>query len=97
MLRGVFTVLLLLPLVGCASMPAPAPTPISAPPIPTDWQTIAPGLEARVYYPGGARLAELRVLRVDPARYTLRAHYRAGAPLSLAGWRSALPQPVAFV
>jgi len=95
MLRSAFTVLLLLPLVSCALMPTPAPT--SAPPVSTDWQTIAPGLEVRVYYPGGARLAELRMLRVDPARYTLRAHYRAGAPLSLAGWRSALPQPAAFV
>lgn len=84
---------------GCALTPAPAPAvlPTSTLLSPTDWQTLAPGLDMRVYHPGGARLAELRVLRIDPAHYTLRAHYRSGAPLSLAEWRAVLPQPVAFV
>lgn len=97
-----FQLLLLLigfALHGCASIPAnvhPA-SPTSPPSVPTNWQTAAPGLEVRTYYPGGIRMAELRVVRVDPAYYTLRAHYRSGEPLSVAGWGGLLPQAAAFV
>jgi exopolysaccharide biosynthesis protein len=37
------------------------------------------------------------VLRIDPAYFTFRAHYRPGEPLTLAGWRDTLPGAVAFI
>ncbi|HLU12030.1 MAG TPA: phosphodiester glycosidase family protein, partial [Oceanobacillus sp.] len=62
------------------------------------WETLAPGLERRVYRPGGEyTLTQFVVLRIDPALYTFRAHYRPGQPLSLQGWRENLPDAVAFV
>jgi exopolysaccharide biosynthesis protein len=61
------------------------------------WQTLAPGLEVRTYYPAEMRFAELRVLRIDPAHFTLRAHYLPGAPLSALDWQRALPDAAAFV
>lgn len=90
--------LALLALCGCtlaAALPTPPPTPTVTPA--AGWQTLMPGLEVRTYYPADTRLAELRALRVDPAYFSLRAHYRPGAPLTVAGWNSALAGAVAFV
>jgi exopolysaccharide biosynthesis protein len=36
-------------------------------------------------------------LRIDPRRVRFEAHYRPNAPLSLQGWREALPDALAFV
>ncbi len=78
---------------GCA---APAEAVITPPS--SVWETLAPGLERRFYRPGGDyTLTQFVALRIDPALYQFRVHYRPGAPLSLADWRAALPGAVAFV
>jgi uncharacterized protein YigE (DUF2233 family) len=92
----------LLVLVGCfMSMPAsPTSAPFSSSPTPeteTEWETLAPGLEQRVYQPDGNFLGQLHVVRVDPAVYTFRAHYRPGDPLGIARWAETLSSPIAFV
>lgn len=69
----------------------------------TSWETLAPGLERRFYRPGGdSALTQFIALRIDPALYTFRVHYRPGNPLNLARWREALsgeapPGAVAFI
>ncbi len=77
---------------GCASTSTG-----SAPPSAEVWETLAPGLDWRLYRPGSSMLTQLVVLRIDPAYYTFRVHYRPGAPLTLAGWSAALPNAIAFV
>lgn len=75
--------------------------PVSrTPPPPTDtgWETLAPGLERRFYRPGEEyNLTQFIALRIDPAYFTFRVHYRPGDPLSLTGWSNALPGAVAFI
>lgn len=62
------------------------------------WEILAPGLERRIYSPGGDySLTQFVALRIDPTLYTFRAHYRPGQPLNLQGWRDNLPGAVAFV
>jgi uncharacterized protein YigE (DUF2233 family) len=77
--------------------PTLPPLPTSPPPLPTEvdsntegWETIAPGLEYRSLTPNGNFLARLDMVRIDPARYSFRAHYRPGDPLSLSQWQSEL-------
>ena len=89
---------------GCAGWPpprvvlSPTATPADAPPPESGWETLAPGLERRVYRPGGAHpLTSFLALRIDPALYSLRAHYRPGQPLDAAGWQAALPSAAALV
>ncbi len=53
----------------------------------TAWQETEDGLELRALYPGG-EASQLIVLRIDPRKFQFRAHYQAGAPLSLDGWRA---------
>jgi uncharacterized protein YigE (DUF2233 family) len=78
--------------------PAPAPTTGSEPVSDTDWDTLAPGLERRVYRPGAPNvLTSFVALRIDPALYSLRAHYQPGQALTASGWQEALPGAVAFV
>ena len=93
-------------LAGCtlAAQPPPTLTPLPSPtptPEPTvasadGWQMLVPGIEGRTYHPPSP-FAQLYILRVDPARHAFRVHYRPGAPLSVDGWREALPGVVAFV
>lgn len=65
---------------------------------PTDsWQTIAPGIEQRLFVPDGDTLAQMVALRVDPAMVEFRAHYRPAAPYTLFEWREAFPQALAFI
>ena len=54
------------------------------------WEVIAPGLEWRTYIPEDIPFGDLVAVRVDPAQYQFRAHYREGVPLSLQGWRDEL-------
>jgi uncharacterized protein YigE (DUF2233 family) len=61
------------------------------------WQEITPGLEQRIDIPDGDTLAQVALLRIDPARYTLRAHYRPGDPQTLMGWQQALPDAAAII
>jgi len=95
-------------LAGCVLRAGPPPTATlipspTVPPAPTaapesdGWLTLAPGLEQRLYRPDGNVLGQLYVVRIDPVRYQFRAHYRPGAPLTLNGWRSELPDAVGFV
>ncbi len=64
----------------------------------TSWVTLAPGLEQRLYFPNPANpLVQIAALRIDPALYTFRVHYRPGEPLTLQGWLETLPGVVAFV
>ena len=81
-------------LAGCVTAPAMVGTPTGS----VIWETLAPGMERRFYSPGGEYgLTQFVALRIDPLQYTFSAHYRPGAPLSLTGWRDALPGAVAFV
>jgi hypothetical protein len=61
------------------------------------WRSIAPGLEQRDYIPLDEALLTMTALRIDPALYTFRAHYRPGEPLTLRQWQSALPDAVALI
>jgi len=63
-----------------------------------DWELLAPGLERRALFPGGNYpLTQFTVIRIDPAHFTFRAHYRPGEPLSLTEWRDALPDATGFI
>ncbi|MDX2162757.1 MAG: phosphodiester glycosidase family protein [bacterium] len=56
-----------------------------------EWVALAPGLERRTLQPGGNyTLTQFLVVRIDPAYFTFRAHYRPGEPLTISGWRDAL-------
>ena len=72
--------------------PAADPSPTPAP----QWQLIAPGLEWQTLIPDGDDLSQLKVLRIDPSRYTFRVHYRPGRPLSLSDWRDLAPDALAI-
>ena len=92
-------VVVLFMLSGCF-MPTPVPPTIALTATlenPTGWETLAPGLEKRNYQPDGNFLGQLNVVRIDPAIYTFRAHYRPGEPLGIARWGEALPDAVTFV
>ena len=56
-----------------------------------------PGLERRTIRPNNSILVSFTALRIDPAYFTFRAHYRAGDPLSVSGWHDALPDAVALI
>ena len=106
MASRVFTLLLLFilsVLSSCIRLEKPFSTlvPTTPPPAATGqadtWQTLAPGLEARTYTPNNNRLSLFRAIRIDPDRYIFRVHYQPGQPLSLDGWRRALPDAIAFI
>ncbi len=79
---------------GCLNPIQRTPTPAET----TDWETLAPGMERRFYRPGGEyALTQIIAVRIDPALYSFRVHYRPGAALNLAGWRDALPGAAAFI
>jgi len=95
-------------LVGCnlntvVTQPA---TPTSVPPtgIPQTtgqtpaqaWDVVAQGLEMRRYRTDNA--AEiLQAVRIDPAHYNFRVHYRPGDPLTIQQWQDVLPAAVMIV
>lgn len=92
-------------LSGCAQ---PQLNALTLPPTPTlipnaaqetnAWETIAPGIERRIYRPGADyALTQFTALRIDPALNEFRVHYRAGTPLHVFGWRDLLPNASAFV
>lgn len=87
---------------GCAlssAFPTPTPTPVpTATPAPAanGWDVLAPGLERRVYTPPDGFFTRLTVLRIDPAQFAFRVHYRPGAPLYADGWRDELPEAAAI-
>jgi len=88
--------------LGCTlSIPIPAAPTATPPPSPVDtagWVALAPGLERRTYAPRPNNgLTQLNVVRIDPAHFTFRAHYRPGSGLGLTGWRDTLTNAAAFV
>ncbi len=89
-------------LSGCnlstAISTAAPPAVVSSEPTASAWTTLAAGLEQRLYNPQPDNpLAQLYVLRIDPARYIFRAHYRPGNPQTLSAWRLALPDAAVIV
>jgi hypothetical protein len=64
----------------------------------SQWETLAPGLERRVYVPNDQnRLLQLVALRIDPTLYSFRVHYLPGDARSIERWRDTLPGVVAFI
>ncbi len=66
-------------------------------PVTAGWETLAPGIERRVYRPENYALTQFIALRIDPAINTFRAHYRPGEPLTAFAWRDALPDALAII
>jgi hypothetical protein len=54
-------------------------------------------LERRTYTPPDQPFGEIVAVRIDPAYYTFRVHYRPGAPLTIYQWRDLLPAAAALV
>lgn len=87
----------LLPFGGC-TYNNPIPTQaqqITTAAIQSGWQQIAEGIDQRIYQTDV--IQPLLVVRIDPARYAFRAHYRPGEALAVDGWRDALPGAVVLV
>lgn len=61
------------------------------------WITVQPGLEYGMYYPPHSDGAQLLITRVDLAHFSLRVHYRPGAPLLRDEWAAHLPCASVFV
>ena len=61
------------------------------------WQDIALGLQWRTIKPNDDEMAQLKVLRVDPAQYRFRAVYQSREPYTLATWQSREQDHVALV
>ena len=82
-------------LAGCSLradlLPTDAPTPAPTATPESGWQFIAEGLEWKTLRPKGDDLAQLIVVRINPAHYTFRARYRARDPHSLSKWRELEP------
>jgi hypothetical protein len=93
-LCGLFLAWSLLTLPLSAQTATPAPTPTFPPPV---WQTLAPGFEQTLHYPPDSDGAQLYILRIDPAYFVFRVHYRSGNALDVEGWRALLPDAVALV
>ncbi len=78
--------------------PPPPPAPTGATDSTTTWEVLASGLERRIYRPHGDNfLTQMLVLRIDPAQYSFRVHYRPGQPLDVRNWRDSLPGAITFV
>jgi hypothetical protein len=101
LLNPLYRIVLLAACLLCGCVQPPAQTPSSGTGVPNTtqvWETLAPGLERRIYRPHGDNfLTEILVLRVDPALYTFRVRYHPGQPLNVRGWRDAIPGVTAFV
>lgn len=61
------------------------------------WSLLRDGLEIRTLGLPNDLLGQFTILRIDPTRYTFRAHYQQGAPLTLNQWVNTLDSPVAFI
>ncbi len=74
----------------------PPARPVTQAPV-SDWLAVAPGLEWRTYLPNDSDMAQLKVLRINPALHRFRAIYREREPLRLAAWQRLEPQAVAII
>lgn len=61
------------------------------------WTVIAPGLEWRDITEDKDQLSQLKILRIDPRKYSFRAKYSPAKPYSLAQWRAREPEAAAIV
>jgi exopolysaccharide biosynthesis protein len=61
------------------------------------WQMVTPGIEVRVITPPQAVLAQMIVVRLDPARVQFRVHYQPGQPRSIGQWQAELPNASVIV
>lgn len=86
-------------LAGCtlADIPETLPTETTPPTSTSGWEVIAPGLERRTYVVDSNSPAQILALRIDPAQYRARVHYRPGEPLRVQEWVESLPGVVALV
>ncbi len=77
------------------------PVSLTPPPAPTaaaqGWRELAPGLQLHNALSTGALFGQLIALRIDPQRYSLRAHYDPGHARTLEGWLETLPGVLAFI
>lgn len=94
-------ILIALICTGCVLQQRSSTLPLaSTPETPVEsstWTTVAPGLEQRTYIPNDNALGQLLVLRIDPALYTFRAHYRPSEALTLDEWEAHLPDAAVFI
>jgi len=78
--------------------PSPMPTPTLTPaPVAEGWRALQDGLETRTFTPYNSLLGQVIALRIDPARFTFKAHYRPNAPLLLDDWRALLGEPTLVI
>ncbi len=94
--------MLLCGLICACNFPAEAlrlAAPTAQPTASTDenWRTVAEGLTWRTVIPDGDELAQLIVVRIDPALYRFRAHYSPGQPKRLSQWRDQLPEAAVII
>ncbi|MGB1288074.1 MAG: phosphodiester glycosidase family protein, partial [Aggregatilineales bacterium] len=80
---------------GHTSTPQPLPEPTATQPY--GWQFVTDGLSQQTISPDGNPIAQMQALRIDPAQYTFRVHYRPGETLTIQEWRDALPDAIAIV
>ena len=78
-------------LTGCSLKTKTVPTPAPTAAAESSWEAVAAGLEWRRLTPNADELAQIVVIRVDPARFHFRVIYREGDPQSLAAWRALEP------
>lgn len=77
-------------LAGCSLTTVPPLPTATTLPENVAWETVAPGIEQRLYRTE-SNLSLLQAVRVDPAQVTFRAVYRPGDPLTLNEWQDTLP------
>ena len=79
-------------MVGCTMQSVQATATVTPPPTTTPaldnntWETLAPGLERRIYRPSAGLFTRLTAIRIDPANYDFRVHYQPGEPQLLPDW-----------
>lgn len=78
-------------------MPAPTSVPATLDVSNDTWETIADGLDTRIYIPNENEFARLVVMRIDPTQYSFRAVYRAGDPLNIIDWQRAEPDATIII
>lgn len=61
------------------------------------WEILHPGLERRILHPPQSAFASFVVLRIDPAQFRFRVHYRPGEALFLNDWSALLPDAQVIV
>ncbi|MFQ3658775.1 MAG: phosphodiester glycosidase family protein [Anaerolineae bacterium] len=62
-----------------------------------DWQQLAAGIEVRTITPLQSALAQMVVVRLDPALVQFRVHYRPGEPRLIGQWQTELPNAAVIV